>query len=155
MDTESSSRQCSVKWYHKCYMCSAPLNFVAVVPEDKLESFYTYSQFKRIDFTGNVALKKIVGLNLREVCLRCYIYKKCNLIPGPKQLRTRECTGKTDMFKSDRQPLSEDEVYRWFESFLEFSERPDVEEYLVKTRRYAISGLTIIVWPLRSYINLL
>ena len=136
-------------------MCSAPLDFVAILSEDKLESFYTYAQFKPIDFTANVALRKVVGLNLRDVCLRCYIYKKCKMIPGPKQLRTRECTGKSDMLKFSRQPLSEGEVYRWFESFFEFSERSDVEEYLIKTTRYAVPGLPVVIWPVRSYIYLL
>ena len=136
-------------------MCSAPLDFVAILPDDKLESFYTYSEFKPIDFTSNVALRKIVGLNLRDVCLRCYIFKKCRMVPGPKQLMERESTGRSDMFKSNRQPFSESEVYRWFEGFFEFSERPDVEEYIVKTRRNVIPGLPVVIWPLRSYINLL
>ena len=152
MATGSSLHQCSVKWYNKCYMCSAPLDFIAIISEDKLKAFYTYSKFKPIDFTYNISCRKIIGLNLRNLCLKCYCFKKIKMIPGPVQLAQRECTGKSNMFKFKRNLLSESEVYKWIKGFFEFSERPDLEEYLIRTRRYVIPGLSVIIWTKRSYI---
>ena len=35
----------NVIWYSQCYMCSAPLDFVANIPDDKLDALYTYAKF--------------------------------------------------------------------------------------------------------------
>lgn len=153
MATESSLHPCAVKWYRKCYMCSAPLDFAAMIREDKLEAFYTYARFKPINFSSNLAYRKIIGLNLRDVCRRCYVFKKCEMIPGPRELCSRECTGTSKFLKFKRQPLSQSDVYNWFEGFYEFSERSDLEQYLIKTKRYAIYGLIVIIWPEHSYID--
>ena len=135
-----------IEWYHKCFMCSAPLDFMVNIPSEHLEAFYTYSKYKPITFIGNISYKKIIGLHQRLLCLRCYVHKKMKIIPGPLDLMKRETSGTCKFLTSTRPPLSQRDAYIWFSDFNEFLKRKDLDECLMKNAAFTITGLAIIVW---------
>lgn len=135
-----------IRWHNKCYMCSAPLDFSANIPGEYLRAFYTYSKFKPINFVTNMSYVKIIGLNQRRLCLKCFSYKKCKQLPGPKKLFMRETGQIKDLMTHGRSPLTTQDVYEWFKDFDEFAKRKDLEQYLVKDAKFSMPGLTVLIW---------
>ena len=135
-----------IKWYNRCFMCSAPLDFIVSIPGEHLEAFYTYSNYKPITFISNISHMKIIGLRQRRVCLRCFIHKKMKVMPGPRDLMVREVTGKSHMLTKTKPPLSQNDAYVWFSDFNDFLNRPDVKDCLMKNASFSVSGLSVIVW---------
>lgn len=135
-----------IEWYHKCYMCSAPLDFMVNIPGEHLEAFYTYSNYKPITFIRNISYKKIIGLQQRRLCLRCFLHKKMKVMPGPRDLMKRETSGTSGFLTSTRPPLSQQDAYTWFSDFNDFLHRKDLQDCLLKNANFSISGLAVIVW---------
>ena len=107
------------------------LDFAMILSHEHLEAFYTYSTFKPQSFMRNVSYLKIIGLNQRKLCGRCFFHKKLKIIPGPRELCNREI-GKTNKFFKTRAPLTQDDAYRWFEGFHEFLNRKDLDECIME-----------------------
>lgn len=135
-----------IEWYHKCFMCGAPLDFMVNIPGEHLEAFYTYSNYKPITFIGNISYKKIIGLNQRRLCLCCFLHKKMKIMPGPGDLMKRETNGKTKFLSLKRPPLSQQDAYTWFSEFNDFLNRKDLEDCLLKNANFSVPGLSVIVW---------
>lgn len=135
----------NVQWYSTCFMCHAPLDFAVIMGEDKMKALCTYAEFKPISFLGNTTHKKIIGLNQKKLCMRCFICKKYKEVPGPLALRNREQSGRM-VLQCEYPPLSEKEIRMWFEGFDEFSKRPDLEEYMLNRSSPNIKGLIMISW---------
>lgn len=129
-------------------MCNAPLDFAVIMSSEKIKAFYTYCEFKPMKFLANTSFKKIIGLNQRRLCFNCYSHVYLHMIPGPRELLKRETTIKpTRMMHYTHPPtLTLEMVYEWFKGFNEFCARPDLEEYLLKTKKFKASGLVVIGW---------
>lgn len=126
-------------------MCSNPLDLAVIMDRERAKTFYTYFNFRRIDFIKNCSHLKLIGLRQRKVCMTCYCVKKLKMLPGPKDLMKREITGRG--LPRVIESLSARDLYVWFNNFKEFSERKDVEEYLMDTpSRYRTPGLAVIIW---------
>ena len=135
-----------IKWYISCYMCSAPLDFCVILHGQHLEALYTYSNFKPISFSRNLSYLKIIGLNQRKLCRRCFANKKFKTMPSPKDLRLRETTGSHNRMLKGKYPLTREDVYNWFKDFNEFCHRADLDLFLMQNATFYIPGLTVVVW---------
>jgi hypothetical protein len=129
-------------------MCSVPLDFCLMLHDKHLEALYTYSKFKPISFANNMTYLKIIGLNQRKLCKRCFENKWCKTIPGPRDLRLRETTGSNKSILKGEYPLTQKDAYNWFKAFQEFSDRPNLELFLMQQNAtFSIMGLIIVPWP--------
>jgi len=82
---------------------------------------------------------------MRHVCTHCYMIQKTKLQWLP-HLRQREISGKRIITKYDEiKPMTENEIYDWFEGFNNFQTRKDVDEYLVDDNRLeGVPGITLL-----------
>lgn len=80
---------------------------------------------KPLKLEMNIAAWKFFGIKAHRVCYSCFLNKpnKCF-----RKLRDREI-GKLRGNIYNSSSKSQDELYRWFESFNEYVIRPDADDY--------------------------
>ena len=144
MKTMYSTTMASIKWYNTCYMCTSPLDLLLCIKEKQLRKFYTYCKFKPMNFMTNCSFLKVVGLHQRTLCLNCYALQKYKLVPGPRQVRHRELTGRGKIVESSYATLTVKQIHDWFFDFRDFCNRTDLDEILMEEKIPHVRGLHVI-----------
>ena len=133
----------NITWKHTCFECCCPLIVKMTITVNKEDKFCLFCR----DFTSWCYLKpfcllrnnyyyKFYGLVVKRVCISCYHYPMRRI-----SLLNREIGKKVTMNKIIKSKTSQ-EIYNYFNSFVEFRKRSDLEICIVEEpKRKFINGL--------------
>lgn len=107
-----------------CQYCRNPIDMEVYLHMDNLKKFIryynTFVQFKPLDtYFNSWRFKK-----RKRICMGCH----CSIISHPGTMITECGLLKHKRYKS----LSHEEIKQWYQDFVDFWERKDVEEYIPK-----------------------
>ena len=133
----------NINWRHTCHECQNPLDVYMSVYDKKISKFFrdfeTWCYLKPFSLIPNTWMYKFYGRVVKRVCLSCYHH--------PKRFDTvrRECGLKRVLPVIVKSKTSE-EIYEYFNDFLNFRKREDLELCIVdEDKRSMILDLEIYI----------
>jgi len=141
----------NVKWGYTCYECQCPLEVDLIIKDPNLELFFrdfsTWGYLRPFSLYQNLVMYKFYDLVVKRVCLSCYYHpNRVNLIN--REVGFKKVSNKNQIIKSK----SCKEIYDYFNNFIEFRQRKDLEICIVEEeKRTNILGLKILWDPPPTY----
>lgn len=133
----------SVTWDHVCFECRCPMGVNLFVQGEPMSTFFrdfgTWAYLRMyFSLVYNSSMYKFYGLKVKRVCLTCYFE------PKRVNLRDRE-TGIKRVVRADyERSKSCDEIKEFFEEFVRFRKRKDLEECIVdEWKQMDVTGIEV------------
>ena len=130
----------TVKWDYTCYECCCPMGVKLVLCGDDtfFRDFGSWAYLKPYHLYMNTSIYKFYGLRLRRVCISCYFN------PKRVNIRDRETGIKRVVRGDEERSKSYDDIKEYFEDFVQFRQRKDLDMCLVdEWKQMYVGGLDI------------
>jgi hypothetical protein len=137
----------SIKWEYLCHECSCPMHIKLVTRDEDvslfLRDFGSWAYLKPFSLARNTWYYKFYGLSLKRVCVSCFFRpKRFNVMErehGIKKVGRPDFAPRSKTFR---------EVYEYFEDFVAFRNRRDLDACIVKkSKRRDIVGMNLFWRP--------
>jgi hypothetical protein len=137
----------NITWKHTCFECRCPLNVKLTFLKTDVDLFIrdvtSWAYLRPFCLFRNNFRYKFYGLVVRRVCISCYFYpKRINLL-------NREIGKKVTMNKIIKSKTSQ-EIYDYFNSFVEFRKRKDLEMCIVEEYKRKFIHSLLYYWKVED-----
>ena len=140
----------NIKWKHTCFECSCPLAVKMTITVDESKKFElfcrdfrTWCYLKPFCLIRNTFFYKFYGLGVRRVCASCYYHPMRRISLLNMELNTKQCA----IVKRSK---TSKEIYNYFNSFVEFRKRSDLEICIVEEYKRKFTGGLLAYWQVND-----